>query len=139
MANALSKAKHPGADKVIEKLQSFRKEDENGLMWWSSGNGSDIETTAYTLMALLNKPGNHLPILKWLIEQRNAQGGFKNTHDTVIGLEALVIFSQKYKSDSAWNLKISYSAQDHEGNEAKINEFQVNRNNALTLQQHEVN
>ncbi|XP_037809399.1 LOW QUALITY PROTEIN: C3 and PZP-like alpha-2-macroglobulin domain-containing protein 8 [Lucilia sericata] len=137
IGTALSKAKHPSSDKVIEKIQSMRKEDEKGLMWWTD-NTNDVETTAYVLMTLLNAPGNHLPIVKWLIKQRNQQGGFKSTHDTVVGLEALVRFSQKFNNESNWDLKISYSAQDHEGNEKKINEFSVNPDNALVLQQHEL-
>ncbi|KAM7351081.1 uncharacterized protein ACRADG_004066 [Cochliomyia hominivorax] len=137
MAYALSKGKHPAADKVREKLESFRKEDENGLMWWM-GSGTDIETTAYILMSLLDAPGNHLPILKWLIQQRNEQGGFKSSHDTVVGLEALVKYSQKYNNNKNWDLKISYSAQDQEGIEKKIDRFQIDRENALTLQRHEL-
>ncbi|XP_065356087.1 CD109 antigen-like [Calliphora vicina] len=134
---ALAKAKHKSTNKVIERLQNFDKEDENGLRWWPS-NGNDVETTAYVLMVLLNAPGNHLPILKWLIEQRNEQGGFNSTHDTVVGLEALVKFTQKFNSDSNCDLKISYSAQDLEGNEKEINEFTINPENALNLQQHEL-
>ncbi|XP_065358094.1 thioester-containing protein 1 allele S3-like [Calliphora vicina] len=134
---ALTKAKHPSTNKVIERLQNFDKEDGNGLRWWPN-NGNDVETTAYVLMVLLNAPGNHLPILKWLIEQRNEQGGFKYTHDTVVGLEALVKFAQKFNNATNWDLKISYSAQDLEGNEKEINEFTINQDNALNLQQHEL-
>ncbi|XP_046810401.1 CD109 antigen-like [Lucilia cuprina] len=137
IGTALSKAKHPSTEKVIERIQSMSKEDENGLRWWTD-NTNDVETTAYVLMTLLNAPGNHLPIVKWLIKQRNQQGGFKSTHDTVLGLEALVRFSQKFNNESNWDLKISYSAQDQEGNEKQINKFSLNPYNALVLQQHEL-
>ncbi|KAM7352027.1 thioester-containing protein 1 allele S1-like [Cochliomyia hominivorax] len=137
MATALSKSKHPGAHKIIEKLQKLRKESENGLTWWN-GNPNDVEVTAYILMSLRNTPGNHSPILKWLIEQRNEQGGFKSSQDTVVGLEALVKFSQLYKNADNRNLKILYTAQDVKGDEKKINEFIINRENALILQKHEL-
>lgn len=137
MAVALSKFKHRSADKVIQKLQSLRKENEEGLIWWSD-NRTDVLTTAYALMALLNLPGgNNLPILKWLIQQRNEKGDFKTTHETVVALEALVGFSQIYNTTN-WNMKVSYSAKDNNGNTKKGSEFFINRQNALTLQQHEV-
>lgn len=138
MANALSKAKHAAVDKIIEKLQSLRIENKKGLIWWSS-NGTDIETTAYTLMALLNTSGdNHLGILKWLIEKRNKKGGFKSTHDTVVGLEALVKYSQKYNNGTSWDMKLAYTAKDQDGSEMKISEIIINQENAATLQHQEV-
>ncbi|KAM7352866.1 thioester-containing protein 1 allele R1-like [Cochliomyia hominivorax] len=137
IANTLSKAQHPAANKIREKLTSFRNDNENGLIWWM-GSGNDVETTAYTLMSLLDVRGNYLPIMKWLIEQRNEEGGFKSSHDTVVGLEALVKFSQKYKNSNNLDMKIMYFAQDQKGNEKETNEFFINRRNALKLQQHEL-
>ncbi|KAI8124963.1 CD109 antigen [Lucilia cuprina] len=141
VACALKMAKNNNADSVIEKLKQQSKTDVNGLMWWSGGDrntANDVEITAYALMALVETPGDHSPILKWLIQQRNAQGGFKSTQDTVVGLQALVKFSEKYKNLNNVNLTVRYHAQDQEGIDIQYRDFKVEPDNALILQQHEL-
>ncbi|XP_055352508.1 pregnancy zone protein-like [Paramacrobiotus metropolitanus] len=55
----------------------------------------DVETTAYALLALihLHEHSEHdvddLRIVNWLLAQRNANGGFISTQDTVVALNAL--------------------------------------------------
>ncbi|XP_037809422.1 CD109 antigen-like [Lucilia sericata] len=121
MATALKRAKHQNADILINQLKS-RANENNGLRWWSGNNqnlANDIEITAYAAIILLDTPGDHTSILKWLIKQRNAKGGFTSSHDTVVGLEALVKFYL-------------------ESNEVANGEFHVNSNNILELQKHEL-
>ena len=71
---------------------------------WSSHCGGDsaaVETTAYALLAMLSSgarsEGGHLadalPAARWLIQQRNSNGGFRSTQDTVVGLESLSSFA----------------------------------------------
>ena len=68
-----------------------------GLKWWQkelasgssnvkpwakrSGQAINIEMTAYALLTLASKSDtvNGLPILKWITEQRNPNGGFSST------------------------------------------------------------
>lgn len=128
------------ANIVIEKLKQQSK-SHNNLMWWSGGDSNtanDVEITAYALLALLDTPGDHSPILQWLIAQRNGQGGFKSTQDTVVGLLALVKYSENYKSSKQIDLRVKYRAQDREGIELDHNEFKVENDNVLILQEQEV-
>ncbi|XP_037812884.1 pregnancy zone protein-like [Lucilia sericata] len=140
ITTALKRAEHPRANPLIKQLNSLSKE-QSGLKWWTSDDqnlANDIEITAYSAMAVLETPGDHTSILKWLIEQRNANGGFTSSYDTVVGMEALVKFSEIYKNLKNVDLKISYSARDLEGTEVAKSEFFVNSNNILDLQLHEL-
>lgn len=129
----------------MQKLQNYRKQDtDNGLTWWSDDSNNfkenDVEITSYILMALLdsNKPLDLLPILKWLIKQRNDKGGFHSTHDTVVGLQALVKFAQKMANLANVNVDIEYTATDEKGQEVKKGVLKVQQNNFLTAQTEKV-
>jgi CD109 antigen len=54
-------------------------------------SSSQVETTAYAALALLQGGDklNASRAIAWLAAQRNAQGGFGSTQDTVVALEAL--------------------------------------------------
>lgn len=140
VATVLKLARHNDASTVINQLNSYSRE-KNGLKWWSSNDvnpTNDIEITAYTALCLLDTPGDHTAVLKWLIGQRNAKGGFSSSHDTVVGMEALVKFSQKYRNLRNMNLEVTYKAQDDKGEELKIGEIFVDSENLLVLQKEEV-
>ncbi|XP_026834428.1 CD109 antigen isoform X2 [Drosophila erecta] len=145
-AVALQLAKHPQAEKVIAKLESVAR-NENGGMWWSKASEStgedggvfhwkprsnEVEITSYVLLALLEKdPAEKaLPIIKWLISQRNSNGGFSSTQDTVIGLQALTKFAYKTGSGSG-TMDIEFSSAAEANNTIK-----VNPENSLVLQTH---
>lgn len=113
--------------------------------WWSKsievndyyGRESktlNVEITAYALLTLmLNESAECLPILKWLLNQRNDKGGFKGTQDTIIGIEALANFAAKIASkDDFVNISVTTS------NDTKHN-FHVNKDNSLVLQSQKVN
>ncbi|XP_073826179.1 CD109 antigen-like [Musca autumnalis] len=136
------KSKHPLAEKVIDKLQQKSK-FENTLKWWSNStkfDNNDIEVTAYILQALLEteeEPGKILPIIKWLIGQRNNLGGFDSTQDTVVGLQALVAFAEKYSpTRGGGKVKIHFKAMDEEGVETTSGYFEVDKENSFILQSH---
>lgn len=140
VATVFKSAKHDMADGIINQLKSYSRE-EKGLKWWSGNDvnpANDIEITAYAGMCLLETPGDHTPILKWLIEQRNANGGFSSSHDTVVGMEALVKFSEKYKNFENINLRLSYKALDDENKEIQSGKFTVDSKNVYVLQEQEV-
>ncbi|XP_073822273.1 CD109 antigen-like [Musca autumnalis] len=141
MLLVFQKSKHPLADKVRNKLQQNAK-FENNLKWWSNStkyNNNDIEVTAYILQALLeteNEPGKILPIIKWLIGQRNNLGGFDSTQDTVVGLKALVAFAEKYSANNGGKVKIHFKAMDWEAAETTTGNFEVDQENSFILQSH---
>ncbi|XP_064546524.1 CD109 antigen isoform X1 [Drosophila montana] len=146
-AVALQLAKHPQAKKVLAKLQSVAKQ-EDGRKWWTKApeksftsaerltywrpSSNDVEITSYVLLALLEEePADaSLPIIKWLIAQRNSNGGFTSTQDTVIGLQALTNFASKTGSGTG-NVDIDFvSDSDNKGS------IKVNPENSLVLQSH---
>lgn len=133
--------KSPKANNVLNKLRHMSQENERGYKWWSANdesNEKDVEITAYILMALLETPGDHTPILKWLIWQRNDRGGFQSTHDTVVGLQALVKFSGSLQNVDDLEIAFKYEANDENGKEVHKGEFTVNRDNVTDLITHEV-
>ncbi|XP_065357347.1 thioester-containing protein 1 allele R1 isoform X2 [Calliphora vicina] len=105
----LNKAKHSAAKEKLSKLKTLAK-TENDRMWWSSDKkpigprwwfyvfSNDVEITSYALLTMLDqestKVDDVLPIIKWLIAQRNSYGGFASTQDTVVGLTALIKFAK---------------------------------------------
>lgn len=111
--------------------------------WWDrSVEGADrrsetlnVEITAYALLTLQLVGRSNLeclPIVKWLLSQRNNRGGFKGTQDTILGIEALATFAPKIVSKEM-DVNIDISTPD----EAKYN-FVVNNGNSFVLQSHVV-
>ncbi|XP_039950325.1 CD109 antigen isoform X1 [Bactrocera tryoni] len=145
---ALQIAKNPAADKVLTKLQGLAKQ-ESDRKWWSKvdtptegssaiwrwqPNSNDVEITSYILLAILDKEGaeNALPIVKWLISQRNSNGGFASTQDTVVGLQALISFAEKTGAGSGV-MDIEFTSSGGEENKGAI---AVSAENSLVLQTH---
>ena len=56
--------------------------------------------TAYMAATLVmqERMDEALPSIKWLGKQRNSQGGFVSTQDTVVALQAISMYSQKVES-----------------------------------------
>ncbi|XP_070070751.1 thioester-containing protein 1 allele S1 isoform X1 [Drosophila takahashii] len=145
-AVALQLAKHPQAEKVLAKLEGVSR-NENDRRWWSKApessgeegrifhwkpRSNDVEITSYVLLALLEKDPaeKSLPIMKWLISQRNSNGGFSSTQDTVIGLQALTKFAYKTGSGTG-TMDIEFAPAG--GSKDTIN---VSPENSLVLQTH---
>ncbi|KAH8362672.1 hypothetical protein KR200_002253, partial [Drosophila serrata] len=147
-AVALQLAKHPQSEKVLAKLEGMAR-NENDRKWWSKApetsgeenriyhwkpRSNDVEITSYVLLALLEKESAEkaLPIIKWLISQRNSNGGFSSTQDTVIGLQALTKFAYKTGSGSG-TMDIEFETSPDGGSKETI---AVNPDNSLVLQTH---
>nr|XP_016940111.1 CD109 antigen isoform X3 [Drosophila suzukii] len=145
-AVALQLAKHPQAEKVLAKLENMAR-NENDRRWWTKApestgeegrffhwkpRSNDVEITSYVLLALLEKDPaeKSLPIIKWLISQRNSNGGFSSTQDTVIGLQALTKFAYKTGSGSG-SMDIEFAPAGGSKDTIK-----VNPENSLVLQTH---
>ncbi|XP_075699321.1 alpha-2-macroglobulin-like protein 1 [Rhinoderma darwinii] len=68
---------------------------------WSQPNSDEVELASYVLLAHLsldnptktdiNKASS---IAQWIVKQQNPYGGFASTQDTVVGLQALSLFSK---------------------------------------------
>ena len=70
-------------------------------------------------------------MVRWLLEQRNANGGFISTQDTVVGLAALARFARYTRSASTeMTIDITYDGGSHK--------FDINSNNIIVLQEFKV-
>lgn len=110
-------------------------ESDAKSVWYSKPNSVNIEMTAYGLLTIMEGGSftDGLPVMKWLLSQRNAEGGFQSTQDTVVGLQALAKFAEKISSKSN-NVQVAIT-YGTEGAESKAN---VNAANSMILQQYEV-
>ncbi|KAL3881064.1 hypothetical protein ACJMK2_033260, partial [Sinanodonta woodiana] len=144
-------ANSPKAPVVLAKLKALAKTGD-GQMYWAKTEDSttvlvldypekkekaiNIETTAYALMslALAKDVDNGLLVLKWLTRQRNPNGGFSSTQDTVVALQALADMASLVYSKE-FNLAIQLSGPPDSG---FIENATVNPVNALVLQSFDV-
>jgi CD109 antigen len=55
--------------------------DDQKNPWYGLPNSVDVEMTAYGLLTYIQRGliQDALPVMKWLITQRNEQGGFAST------------------------------------------------------------
>ncbi|XP_073826198.1 thioester-containing protein 1 allele S1-like [Musca autumnalis] len=143
MAVTMQMAHHTISTQILDKLMQYKQEVDNRI-WWTQkdrSNAKDVEITAYVLMALLdaNKDvEDSKRVLQWLTEQRNQRGGFKSTHDTVVGLQAMVKYSTKYNSIEDVKVTVEYTARNKDGDSVKAGEIIVDANNVHILQTEEL-
>jgi CD109 antigen len=139
---ALQLANHSAKDEMLAKLDKMSI-NENGMKFWKRSdlgpefkrpNSINIEMTAYALLAFLEAGRNveSISIMKWLVTQRNENGGFQSTQDTIVGLQALAKLSSKIYSD---NNDVRVSVKSLESNAV---EFHINSENSLVLQKQEL-
>lgn len=102
--------------------------------WYNMTRSVNVEISSYAVLALLenNLIGDALPVLKWLMNQRNDLGGFVSSQDSVVGLQALVAFAERFSSQ-ANNLQLLFNYGQNA--ETVLN---VNAQNSLVLQTIEV-
>lgn len=90
----LNLARHPYEDAAFNALES-RASTKDDLKWWSKPvpvgdknpwfealpRSVDVEMTSYTLMTYLRKNlvTDSIAVMKWLVKQRNPEGGFSST------------------------------------------------------------
>ncbi|KAB7500968.1 Alpha-2-macroglobulin-like protein 1, partial [Armadillidium nasatum] len=134
-AYALALAKSPDTQAILDELMNISTNSDVGLYWefpnqYESSNGVAVETASYAVLAILTYTQSFsdysymkhvLPIIKWINTQRNGQGGFVSTQDTIIALQALAAF-QKLLSVSGGPTDLTavlrYNVQEGEINEA---------------------
>lgn len=90
---ALNLAQNSQEDRAFNLLESKAKQTED-YKWWSKPipkntknpwyslpSSVNVEMTAYAMLTYLrrNMINDALPIMKWLVSQRNADGGFAST------------------------------------------------------------
>ncbi|KAG5667286.1 hypothetical protein PVAND_015272 [Polypedilum vanderplanki] len=151
---AMQLAKHDKSEIFLTKLQS-QAETKDGVKFWSKEqpkdeendqfysrwrqnqvNSVNVEMSAYALQALLEagQESEAVPIMKWLVTQRNANGGFQSTQDTVVGLQALSRLATRIYVP---NSEISITVKSKSNNKAQA-QMTLNAGNALVLQKQEL-
>ncbi|CAG5115610.1 unnamed protein product, partial [Candidula unifasciata] len=125
-ANSLHQPNSRVGHEVLRILES--KANRNGsLKYWSrdtpkpkpvntwfyyAAPSAEVEMTSYALMAYLNLYGERgiehsHNIAMWLSQQRNPNGGFSSTQDTVVGLQALSEFASLAYNKDGTELEVS--------------------------------
>lgn len=145
VAYALQLADHSLKDTLLSKLETKAVKQDNGMRWgtevsesernfFKKASALDIEMTAYALQAFLtaDRLTNATQILKWLISQRNENGGFHSTQDTVVGLQALSKVAAKMYSANT-NMTIRF--HNYNGYDKSVS---IDGTNAFILQKDQV-
>jgi len=99
-----------------------------GNRWWSYSRSTAIEMTAYNIMSLVlqDRLDEVVDAVKWLGRQRNGQGGFVSTQDTVLALQALSLYGASVgRFDTALNVKAK--------TDKVLEEYNLDPNNAQIL------
>ena len=105
-AYALALGGSPRASDAHERLLSMAAADGDTLSW---DGAAAVEATGYAALALLEH-GDHINAARaarWLVEQRNAFGGYGSTQDTVVGLQALIGFAANARFDADMTVELT--------------------------------
>uniref|UniRef100_A0A646QE55 TEP1-F n=1 Tax=Hemiscolopendra marginata TaxID=943146 RepID=A0A646QE55_9MYRI len=94
----------------------------------------DVEMTSYALLtySLRNMIAEGLPIMRWLLTKRNANGGFESTQDTVVGIQALAQYAKKISAGADSNVQVTFSYKDDK------KELTLTKENALILHREQI-
>uniref|UniRef100_A0A8C8D407 Uncharacterized protein n=1 Tax=Oncorhynchus tshawytscha TaxID=74940 RepID=A0A8C8D407_ONCTS len=123
------------------RAQLLQHLDTIGLLHWTQTSlktsaSLAVEISSYVLLASLSASplsttdlGYASRIVRWLVRQQNAYGGFSSTQDTVVALQALALYSTRvYSREGASTVTVhSPSGAQHL--------FEVNQNNKLLYQE----
>ncbi|XP_053673860.1 thioester-containing protein 1 allele R1-like [Anopheles nili] len=146
-AYALQLADHSSKGFILSKLDTKATTDSDSKWWhkpipeadtknpWHSRpNSVNVEMSSYGMLAFLEAglDTDALPIMKWLIGQRNDKGGFQSTQDTVVGLQALAKLAAMITSP---NNDVTITVKINENQEKRM---AVNNENGMILQKYEM-
>lgn len=113
---------------------------EGGVLYWSQSDSSSsslsVEISSYVLLATLSSTpvtradlGYASRIVRWLVRQQNAYGGFSSTQDTVVALQALALYSTRvFSGEGSSSVSVKLP-----GGEEQL--FDVNQSNKLLYQE----
>ncbi|XP_064090445.1 CD109 antigen-like isoform X2 [Macrobrachium nipponense] len=141
---ALHLADHPLRDSAFYKMEAKAQVLDEMKWWWSGplmktietsreSRPLDVEATSYALLTYILRglTRDALPVMEWLVKQRNQHGGFQSTQDTVVGMTALAALAAKLStSDPQVNIQLIYGARGKN--------LQITRDNTMLLQRLEL-
>merc|ERR1740137_144761 len=132
-------------DDLMEEIIQKANTSDPGSRFWDTErklskwgyyytSSEAVEMTAYNVMSftLRDEVPKALDSVKWLAKQRNSQGGFVSTQDTVVALQALSMYAQKVtRIPLAMTVDVRESINKKRN---KLNTFKIDEDNALLLQ-----
>uniref|UniRef100_A0A0A1WK50 TEP1-F n=1 Tax=Zeugodacus cucurbitae TaxID=28588 RepID=A0A0A1WK50_ZEUCU len=142
---ALNKIASPAAATQLEELKALAKTEDDrkwwtnkkekpNKLWWRWAFSNDVEVTSYVLLTLFETGkatvDEVLPVIRWLVAQRNSYGGFSSTQDTVLGLRALIKFAD-FAGYEAANMDLEVSGR---GEREKRETIHMTQDNGLLTQ-----
>lgn len=113
----LALLEHPKANSSMKSLMNRATRYKN-LIWWEDKSkpsiGLSIEMTAYVILTLLKLGEENLSealkAVRWISKQRNSEGGFTSTQDTILGLEALTKYAMIVHHNNITDLSVLVTA-----------------------------
>merc|ERR1719431_1671955 len=131
-------------ENLMEAIMKTANTSEPGSQFWDTErklnkwgyyytSSESVEMTAYNVMSftLRDEVPKALDSVKWLARQRNSQGGFVSTQDTVVALQALSMYAQRVTKIP---LDMTVDVTEKHETVNKLNTFTLNEGNALLLQ-----
>lgn len=129
----------PGEENAyVEQLKKTAIEHDNQMYWHQHGGSLqssgrttvDIEIASYAMMAFLKstRKADATFIMNWLMKNRNGNGGFYASIDTVIATQALTMMAKEfYHSNPKVSVKLNIDTEPQ-------HVFEINRYNAVASQ-----
>ena len=118
--------------KCIEKamVERFWTDGKEKSCRYCRSSSASVEMTAYMAATLVmqGRMQEALKNIKWLGKQRNSQGGFVSTQDTVVALQAISLYSLRV-SRNPMNLNIMVKSKGK-----LLKKLKLNEDNKLLLQ-----
>eukprot|EP00092_Neocalanus_flemingeri_P108736 GFUD01139655.1.p1 GENE.GFUD01139655.1~~GFUD01139655.1.p1 ORF type:complete len:1716 (-),score=430.19 GFUD01139655.1:66-5213(-) len=140
----MTKERKEQIEDLMEDIISKANTSEPGSRFWDTErklskwgyyytSSEAVEMTAYNVMSftLRDEVPKALDSVKWLARQRNSQGGFVSTQDTVVALQALSMYAQRV---TRIPLAMTVDVTEKHETVNKLNTFNLNEDNSLLLQ-----
>lgn len=132
-ASALAKERDLSR-KYLEELEKRAIHKDYMKYWEPSSNSKSVavESASYYMLARFEVEKsdaleNVLPVVRWLARQRNSEGGFISTQDTVVALQALAKYAS-YQSKKPLDIALAVETDD------MTKGFKLDENNKLVTQ-----
>nr|XP_045600836.1 alpha-1-inhibitor 3-like [Procambarus clarkii] len=136
-AYALTLASHPEAPRVLQLLLDQAIVETNAAYWKlrdtpGSSMGIAVETAGYAVLAMMTLDADSpnpltRKVINWITTQRNGQGGFHSTQDTVVAVQALGVYAT-HQYQGPMDVKTTVTAA------GDIHIFLINESNKLLQQ-----
>ena len=98
------------------------------------GSSRSIEATSYAALYFMQQERieDTLPMIMWLASQRNENGGFRSSQDTVIGLQALARFAELSQAIMSKRTELTISVGK---GRSYFDKFRINEDNKMTTKE----